>query len=121
MDSMPSTRTSTPPFTITPMQPTQVARPFHVEGFVYEEKVDGYRMAAYKHDGAVRLISRQGIDHINRFRDLATAIATLPYEDVILEGEVAMFDEQLVSRFEWLWRWPRGRETAGPVSLPFPR
>jgi ATP-dependent DNA ligase len=68
MDSMPSMRTSTPPFTVTPMQPTQVARPFHVEGFGFEEKVDGYRMVAYKHDGTVRLISRQGIDHTNMTR-----------------------------------------------------
>jgi ABC-type uncharacterized transport system substrate-binding protein len=39
MDSTPSARTSTPPFTITPMRPARVARPFHVEGFVYEEQV----------------------------------------------------------------------------------
>jgi len=37
-DSMFSTRTSAPPSLLTPKQPTQVARPFHVEGFVYEEK-----------------------------------------------------------------------------------
>jgi hypothetical protein len=29
------------PFTVTPMQPTLVARPFHVEGWLYEEKMDG--------------------------------------------------------------------------------
>jgi ATP-dependent DNA ligase len=33
------------------MQPTLVHRPFHREGLVYEEKVDGYRMVAHK-DGA---------------------------------------------------------------------
>ena len=26
-----------------PMIPTLVAKPFHRDGFVYEEKVDGYR------------------------------------------------------------------------------
>jgi hypothetical protein len=31
------------------MQPTIVARPFHVEGFVYEENVNRYRIVAYKH------------------------------------------------------------------------
>ena len=29
------------------MQPTLVSRPFHREGLVYEEKVDGYRMVAH--------------------------------------------------------------------------
>jgi hypothetical protein len=36
------------------MQPTQVAQPFHVEGFAYEEKVDGWPMVAYKGGGTVR-------------------------------------------------------------------
>ena len=35
------------------MQPTFVARSFHHEGWVYEEKVDGWRMLAYK-DGDER-------------------------------------------------------------------
>jgi ATP-dependent DNA ligase len=30
------------------MQPTQVAQPFHHKGWVYEEKVDGYRMLAHR-------------------------------------------------------------------------
>jgi len=32
----------------TPMVPTLVASPFHRAGWVYEEKIDGYRMLAYK-------------------------------------------------------------------------
>jgi ATP-dependent DNA ligase len=34
-----------------PMVPTLVPKPFHRNGWVYEEKIDGYRMLAYK-DGA---------------------------------------------------------------------
>jgi bifunctional non-homologous end joining protein LigD len=97
------------------MQPTLVARPFHVEGFVYEEKIDGYRMAAYKLGGTVRLISRQGIEHTRRFRDLAAAIAALPYEDVILDGEVAVF----VSRFEWLRGRPSDEVATPPMFMVF--
>jgi hypothetical protein len=33
------------------MQPTQVKQPFHRDGWVYEEKVDGWRMLAYKEAG----------------------------------------------------------------------
>jgi ATP-dependent DNA ligase len=32
----------------TPMAPTLVRAPFHRAGWVYEEKVDGYRMLTYK-------------------------------------------------------------------------
>jgi ATP-dependent DNA ligase len=31
--------------------PTQVREPFHRDGWVYEEKVDGWRMLAYKDGG----------------------------------------------------------------------
>jgi bifunctional non-homologous end joining protein LigD len=74
-------------------------------------------MATYKHDGAVPLIGRQGSDRTNRFRDLA--IATLPNEDVILEGEVAVFDEQLVSRFEWLRGRPSNELATPPMFMAF--
>jgi hypothetical protein len=39
------------------MHPTLVARPFHRDGLVYEEKVDAYRMLAYKTGRAVSLIN----------------------------------------------------------------
>ena len=80
----------------------QVSRPFHRDGWVYEEKIDGWRMLAYKDSGRVRLMSRNGHDHTRRFRDIATAVAKLPARTVVLDGEVAIFDEKLRSRFEWL-------------------
>jgi len=61
----------------TPMAPTQVREPFHRDGWIYEEKVDGWRMLAYKDDDRVRLISRNGRDHSRRFSDIAAAVAKL--------------------------------------------
>jgi ATP-dependent DNA ligase len=37
------------------MVPTLVAKPFHRDGWVYEEKVDGYRMLPYKNGSTLRL------------------------------------------------------------------
>ena len=65
-----------------------VARPFHREGWVYEEKIDG--MVAYKQGPTVRLVSRQNRDHTRR--ELVDAIATLPADKLVLDGEVAVFD-----------------------------
>ncbi len=59
------------------MQPTLIAKPFHREGWVYEEKLDGWRMLAYKHEGQVRLVSRPGRNHTKRFPALVGAIAAL--------------------------------------------
>ena len=51
----------------TPMAPTQVREPFDRDGWVYEEKVDGWRILAYKDGARVRLLSRSGRDHTRRF------------------------------------------------------
>jgi len=39
--------------TVALMQPTLIAKPFHREGWIYEEKVDGWRMGVYKADRSV--------------------------------------------------------------------
>jgi bifunctional non-homologous end joining protein LigD len=59
------------------MQPAFVAEPFHRDGWVYEEKYDGWRMVAYKNGNDVRLVSRNGREHTDRFADLAAAVAAL--------------------------------------------
>jgi bifunctional non-homologous end joining protein LigD len=101
------------------MQPTLVAKPFHHEGWVYEEKVDGYRMVAYKDGDQVRLVSRQGKDHTRRFADLVTAIKALRFRTLILDGEAAVYDEQLLSRFEWLREAPRDSVATPPMFMAF--
>ncbi len=47
---------------VIPIIPTSAA-PFHRPGWVYEEKIDGWRIVAYKDGPHVRLIGRRGVDH----------------------------------------------------------
>jgi ATP-dependent DNA ligase len=51
---------------ILPMQPTLVREPFHRDGWVYEEKVDGWLILAYKDGERVWLVSSNGVDHSRR-------------------------------------------------------
>jgi bifunctional non-homologous end joining protein LigD len=53
-----------------PMAATPLPRPFHREGWIYEEKYDGWRVVAYKDGPAVRLVSRAGRDLTHRFPEL---------------------------------------------------
>ena len=76
--------------------------PFHLPGWVYEEKYDGYRILAYKEGEQVTLLSRNGKDRTESFADVAHAIATLPDRTLLLDGEVVAFDKKLVSRFQLL-------------------
>ncbi len=98
------------------MAPTLVREPFHRDGWVYEEKVDGWRILAYKDGDRVCLVSRNGRDHTRRFRDIAAAVAKLSARSVVLDGEVAIYDQQLRSRFEWL-REPDPDVVATPPML----
>jgi hypothetical protein len=82
------------------MVPTQVREPFHRDGWVYEEKVDGWRILAYKDGDCVRLLSRNGIDHARRFREVVAAVAALSESTLALDREVAIFDQAMRSRFD---------------------
>ena len=86
---------------ITPEIPTLVP-PFHRDGWVYEEKVDGWRIVAYRDGTDIALRSLTGGDHAARFPDVVRAIAALRPKTLILDGEVAVFDERLISRFDLL-------------------
>jgi bifunctional non-homologous end joining protein LigD len=72
-------------------------------------------MLAYKDGERVRLVSRNGRDHSRRFPDLASAVAKLTGRTLVLDGEVAIYDQQLRSRFGWLL------EPGPEASLPRPR
>jgi bifunctional non-homologous end joining protein LigD len=101
------------------MHPTQVAHPFHTKGWVYEEKYDGWRMLAVKQAGVVRLISRNGRDHTRRFPELVKALGGLKPKAFTLDGDVAVFDKGLISRFEWLRRQPTDEPATLPVYIAF--
>ena len=64
--------------------------------------MDGWRIVAYKDGQRVRLLSRHGVDHTKRFADVAAAITKLSARILVLDGEIAIYDQKLRSRFEWL-------------------
>jgi bifunctional non-homologous end joining protein LigD len=101
------------------MAATEVARPFHRPGWVYEEKVDGWRVLAYKNAAGVRLISRNGHDLTRRFPELAAAVDKLEAPTLALDGGIAVFDRQLVSRFEWLRGRPKDDTATPPLLMAF--
>src|SRR5688572_27583908 len=95
------------------MLATLVPEPFHREGWVYEEKYDGIRAIAQRHRGVVRIHSRNLIDRTDHFPALVAALEKLPGGDFILDGEISVFDEKGVSRFQ-LWQ-----QGSAPVLMAF--
>jgi bifunctional non-homologous end joining protein LigD len=105
------------PHITTPMATTQVPHPFHRPGWVYEEKVDGWRVLAYKDAAGVRLISRNERDLTRRFSELAVAVGDLEPPTLVLDGELPVFDRLLVSRFEWLRGRPKDETETPPLLM----
>jgi bifunctional non-homologous end joining protein LigD len=86
------------------MLATLAPGPFHAPGWVYEEKYDGYRILAYKSGRAVTLLTRNLKDRTDEFSEIAAAIARLPGPTLLLDGEIVIFDDAGVSRFQLMQR-----------------
>lgn len=84
------------------MLPTLVAEPFERAGWDYEEKYDGDRILAYKEGERIRLLSRNAKDRTASFPAIASAIRNLPAATLLLDGELVVFDNKRVSRFQLL-------------------
>jgi bifunctional non-homologous end joining protein LigD len=69
--------------------------------------------------GAVQLVTRQGKDFTHRFPELSKALGRLKAKTFILDGEVAVFDKDLISRFEWLRGRPKDEPATSPVYIVF--
>lgn len=101
------------------MLATPVGAPFHHDGWIYEEKYDGFRIIAYKEGKRVSLVTRNLKDRTEEFPDVAAAIAALPAPTLVLDGEIVIFDRGGVSRFQLMQRRMEGTEEAPPVFAVF--
>jgi bifunctional non-homologous end joining protein LigD len=70
--------------------------------WIHEIKFDGYRLAAVRRRGGVRLVTRNGKDWTDRFPSIAAAVEGLPGGDLDLDGEVAVLGPDGVTSFQRL-------------------
>ncbi|MDH3269705.1 MAG: DNA ligase D [Gemmatimonadota bacterium] len=82
-------------------------RPFSREGWVFEIKYDGYRLLAERSRREAFLRSRKGHDLTATFPEIARAVRGLPFEDLVLDGEVVVNDAEGKPSFSRLQK--RGR------------
>jgi len=82
-------------------------RPFSREGWIFELKYDGYRLLAERSESEPFLRSRAGHDLTATFPEIARAVRGLPYEGLVLDGEVVVNDAEGKPSFSRLQR--RGR------------
>lgn len=81
--------------------------PFSRDGWIFEIKYDGYRLLAERSGREAFLRSRKGHDLTATFPEIARAVRGLPYEDLVLDGEVVVNGPDGLPSFSKLQR--RGR------------
>ena len=84
---------------IQPIAPKRIKAPFDHTEFVFELKMDGWRCLAYVENGLCRLISRKQ-NQFKSFGPLTAALAKLPVQNAIIDGEVVCLDEKGRSVFQ---------------------
>jgi len=80
---------------------------FTSDDWLFELKLDGYRLLAAKQGSDVLLLTRNGQDYTDAFPEIVRAVKALPNDACILDGEVVVMDAQGKPSFPRLQR--RGR------------
>ncbi len=77
-------------------------RAFSGAGWLFEPKLDGYRVLAARIGGEARLLTRNGNDCAASFPEVVRALAALPFDRVVLDGEIVALDDKGVPSFQRL-------------------
>ena len=60
--------------------------------WLFEPKLDGYRVLAFIENGSVQLISRRGIDYTSFFPEVVADLAAQAIDTMVLDGEIVALD-----------------------------
>ena len=96
-----------------PCLPRPAKQPPAGTGWIHEIKHDGFRIIAEREVDRVRLFARNGHDFSGRFPLILAAVAALPAQSCVLDGEAIACDENGLSVFEMIrWRQHEPRSDA---------
>jgi bifunctional non-homologous end joining protein LigD len=91
--AMPGARPAPMPRMLSPMLPSLAEKAFSHPNWLFEPKLDGYRVLAEVDGEQVKLYSRRGIDCSNEYPWLVEALKAQPYRAIVLDGEIVALDE----------------------------
>ncbi len=84
-------------------------KPFTKAGWVFELKLDGWRVLAERRGTEARLLSRNGHDLSASFPEVVRSLRALPMTHAVIDGEVVTLDDQGRPNFQRLQQRARMR------------
>lgn len=78
---------------VPPMLARTAERAFSRDGWLFELKCDGYRLVAGREAGVATLLLRGGGDASTVFPEIAAAVRALPFDGLVLDGELVVLDD----------------------------
>src|SRR5438128_7389600 len=110
---LPNEETTAFPDWVVPMAATLTQERFTGPEWIFERKLDGIRMLAFKNGSDVKLYSRNRL--LQHYPAVAAAIAKLPVGNAILDGEAAWEPDSQIGYHVFDILWLEGRSV---MSLP---
>jgi bifunctional non-homologous end joining protein LigD len=97
-------------------------KPFSGADWLFELKYDGFRTLATRQQELVQLRYRSGNDATRLYPEITRALAALPFDRLVLDGELVTIDERGRPNFQLLQQRAQRRRPldiqAGTVELP---
>ena len=100
---LPGARKAAMPATLSPQLATLVTEaPQARDDWIYELKLDGYRLVARLEQGKVRLFTRSGKDWTDKLKPVAAALEKLKVSSAWIDGEIIVLDDEGRPSFQLL-------------------
>jgi bifunctional non-homologous end joining protein LigD len=114
---LPGARKAALPGSMSPQLATLVTEPPRErDAWIYELKLDGYRLLARIEKGQVRLFTRRGNDWTSKLKPLAAALEKAKLPDAWIDGEIVVLDARGRPNFQLLQN-AFEHERSGPIAF----
>lgn len=101
------------PSVVAPMLASLVEGTFSHPDWIFEPKLDGYRVIACRRAGEVSLFSRQGNNVTRQYATLVPDLSRQPASEIILDGEIIAMDEKGRQCFQCLQEYLKSVDRTG--------
>jgi bifunctional non-homologous end joining protein LigD len=92
LEDVPGVRQANFPSNVTPMLASLTDHPFSHPDWIFEPKLDGYRIIAQVKEGETTLLSRRGNNITRHYPNLVPFLNVQPASELIVDGEIIAMD-----------------------------